>query len=436
MTSGQNRVEALLPVELGRARVRYAPGMRAGNWVFATGHLAQDFATGIDPAVSDPRAPHYDRPRHEREAERIYRNIEAVLGAAGAGFANVARLDQYFLDQRAVDPYHTVRRTRLGAVVPPSTSVLVRKLLLPGADMEVQVIAALPGAGVPQKLRQPDLDGPPTSGYSAALRAGDFVFCAGAFAGAGAGQPARHGLALSASMPDGALWRGQPIKLEAEYILHEKLEPALALAGCTLADVVKAQIYLTRVEDAAAFNQVWNRTFADAPAAATIVICENPGLGLAAARVEINALALAPGGGAGKRAIACDVAPPYRGHVVAVRAGDFLFLSGLMASDADGLLPEVAVDPRQPYFHCTAAAQARAILRNADAICRAAGARLSDVVRIQQFHTDLGEFYPVYQVWQEVLPGRALPISALEVPAMTVPGCTLLIDLWVYAPAT
>jgi hypothetical protein len=55
-------------------------------------------------------------------------------------------------------------------------------------------------------------------------------------------------------------------------------------------------------------------------------------------------------------------------------------------------------------------------------------------LRIQQFHTDLSEFYPTYAAWQNVLPGRALPISAVEVPRMPVPECTVLMDLWVYAP--
>jgi enamine deaminase RidA (YjgF/YER057c/UK114 family) len=313
--------------------------------------------------------------------------------------------------------------------------VVVQGLALPGAAMEVQLIAVRPEAGELQKLRHPDLDGPPTSGYSSALRVGDLVFCAGAFAGAAPGQPSHRGLAAAAAMPEGATWRGQPVKLEAEFIIQEKLKPALALAGCTLADVVKAQIYLTDVDDTAAFNQVWHRHFGDSPAATSIVICRNPGLGLADARIEINALALAPGARQPKRPVVCAVEPAYRGHVAAVRAGDFVFLSGLMASNPAGVLPEVAADPRQPYFQCPAAAQARAILRNAETICRAAGARLRDVVRIQQFHTDLREFYPVYEAWQEVLPGRALPVSAIEVPTLPVPGCSLLMDLWVYAPA-
>ena len=37
----------ILPVELGQDRIPYARGMRAGDWVFATGLMGQDFKTGI-----------------------------------------------------------------------------------------------------------------------------------------------------------------------------------------------------------------------------------------------------------------------------------------------------------------------------------------------------------------------------------------------------
>jgi hypothetical protein len=55
-------------------------------------------------------------------------------------------------------------------------------------------------------------------------------------------------------------------------------------------------------------------------------------------------------------------------------------------------------------------------------------------VRIQQFHTDLSEFHAAWQVWDRHLPGRHLPLSAVEVPFLPVPGCTVQVELWVYAP--
>jgi enamine deaminase RidA (YjgF/YER057c/UK114 family) len=117
-----------------------------------------------------------------------------------------------------------------------------------------------------------------------------------------------------------------------------------------------------------------------------------------------------------------------------VRAGDLLFLSGLLAIDENGLVDAARVDPEQPYLGSSAQAQTDAMLENAQKICGAAGTTLENVVRIQQYHTDLAEFHNAYQAWDKHLPGQHLPFSAVKVPFLPAPGCTVQLDLWVYAP--
>ena len=79
--------------------------------------------------------------------------------------------------------------------------------------------------------------------------------------------------------------------------------------------------------------------------------------------------------------------------------------------------------------------QAEIIIGNIARLCEAAGTSLTNVVRVQQFHTDIAEFYPVYQAWRRHLAGRPLPFSAVEVPTpLPVPGASMLIEAWVYAP--
>jgi enamine deaminase RidA (YjgF/YER057c/UK114 family) len=75
-----------------------------------------------------------------------------------------------------------------------------------------------------------------------------------------------------------------------------------------------------------------------------------------------------------------------------------------------------------------------AMLESAARICATAGTSLTNVVRIQQYHTDPADFYGAWQTWQRHLPGRHLPLSAVKVPFLPVPGCTVQLDLWVYAP--
>jgi enamine deaminase RidA (YjgF/YER057c/UK114 family) len=437
MAASRNRkpaVEPLLPVELGPGKIRYAQGMRAGRWVFATGHKGTDFKGGMAPSVLRPDHPRHDKPKHKREAELIYRNLARVMRAGGTSLANLVRVDQYYTGWQAVPPYHEARAAALRGRIPPSTSNLHEKFLLAGQDIEVQAIGVIPdGDFRPRTLEIDDYTVHPTSGYSHALICGDYVFCAGMTPEAlimeeGPVDP-------EARVPAGHLWKGRAIKLETEFVIRRKLEPALKAAGSSLDRVVKAQVYMRDVDDFPAFNEVWSKYFPKNPPAISLIACSTPGFICPDERIEINVIALRKDGGTRKRMVRAPVAMPYAGQSVAVRAGDLLFISGLMALDGDGLIREARVDAGQPYFGSSIEAQMDYILGNAEAICRAAGTRLSNVVRIQQFHQDLAEFYPAYQVWQRHLPGHYLPFSAIELPAPPpVPGCTVLLDLWVYAP--
>src|SRR6476660_5260575 len=82
-------VEPLLPVELGCGKVKFAQGVKAGRWVFATGLMGQDFVNGIAPDVLAERAPHAGLPKREKEALRIFENLDAVLRAAGTDRSNL-----------------------------------------------------------------------------------------------------------------------------------------------------------------------------------------------------------------------------------------------------------------------------------------------------------------------------------------------------------
>ena len=105
-----------------------------------------------------------------------------------------------------------------------------------------------------------------------------------------------------------------------------------------------------------------------------------------------------------------------------------------MGIDRDGLVSSAEVDPRQANLQSSIRVQADCILQNAEAICEIAGTSLGNIVRVQHFLTDISDFYEVYQVWQQHLPGAPIPFSAIEIPSLPVPGCRLLMDLWFYAP--
>ena len=320
-------VEPLLPVELGAGKIKFAQGMKAGRWVFATGLMAQDFVNGIAPDVLAERAPHAGLPKREKEALRIFENLDAVLRAAGTDRSNLVRTDQYYTTVKAVPPYQQVRREFLDGRIPPSTSIAQQALLLPGADMNIQAMAAIPEKGFKvEHLKHAQLAGRPTSGYSPALTVGDFIFLPGITSLAIGDEPRRNGVAAAALMAEGAQWGGQPIKLETEFIITKRMTASLALAGATLEDVVHAQVYLTDRDDYSAFNAAWTKHFGEAGPTVSIIPCIAHGLAPYDGKIEINVIAAKPGSAAAKRHIDAGIATAFRHQPQAVKAGDLLFI--------------------------------------------------------------------------------------------------------------
>ena len=430
----KSKVKPLLPVHLGNTHIPYARGIHAGDWIFATGILATDFKAGLDPEISAAR-PLSGQPRWQREATCLYSRATEVLQAAGADFSHVVRTDQYLPDWRAVPFLHQVRRNYSGLYIPPSTSVLESSLLYPGAGMTMEIVAVTPSRKPKPIPVYPDgLDLPATSSFAPVVVAGDFVFIAGFLA---AWQPGDlGGIAPEAQVPAGHLWKGNRIQLEVDYIIRKKLIPALKGAGSSLENAVKAQVYLADINDVPAFNQVWEKHFSGNIPATTFVPTLNPGFAIVDARCEINLVALTDSGATRKK----TVNPPglvsaCERHPIAVRAGDLLLFSGMVAADAGGLIKDARLDPEQPYFSSSIEAQMEYLLAAAEKTCVEAGTSLANVVRIQQFHTDLHDFHMACKVWQRHLPGLPLPISAIAVPPpLLEPGCSVQLDLWVYIP--
>jgi enamine deaminase RidA (YjgF/YER057c/UK114 family) len=196
---------------------------------------------------------------------------------------------------------------------------------------------------------------------------------------------------------------------------------------------VKAQVYLGNIDDLPEFLDVWNEHFAKAPCALTIV--PTASFGLADGIIEINLFGVRDDGRTKKQIIEADTPQAMRFGPAAVRAGDLVCLSGLVAADANG--PIANIGPRNGLGHLGVGAkhQMRYLLDAAARTCEAAGTTLANVVRAQHFHTDLGEVYPALRTWNERLPGVPLPFGAVGTPqTMPVPGTTIMLDLWAYAP--
>lgn len=107
----------------------YSQAIRSGEFVFTSGQIPLDPATGV--LVSD---------EFERQAEQVMNNLEAVLVAAGSSFDRVVKLVCFLTDLSNFPIVNQVFERRLNAPFPARSCVEV-SALPKGASVEVEAIA-------------------------------------------------------------------------------------------------------------------------------------------------------------------------------------------------------------------------------------------------------------------------------------------------------
>jgi 2-iminobutanoate/2-iminopropanoate deaminase len=80
------------------------------------------------------------------QARQVFRNIGAVLAAAGAGFDEVTKVTVYLVDIEDRARINPVRQEVFGDTRPASTLIEVSRLALEGARLEVECVAQVPTA--------------------------------------------------------------------------------------------------------------------------------------------------------------------------------------------------------------------------------------------------------------------------------------------------
>jgi enamine deaminase RidA (YjgF/YER057c/UK114 family) len=77
------------------------------------------------------------------QTARIFELIGGLLGAHGAGLADVLHLRTFMTDLGDLPAYGSVRRRFFPGTPPASTTVEVSRLFLPGVVLEVEATAAI-----------------------------------------------------------------------------------------------------------------------------------------------------------------------------------------------------------------------------------------------------------------------------------------------------
>jgi 2-iminobutanoate/2-iminopropanoate deaminase len=255
------------------------------------------------------------------------------------------------------------------------------------------VIAAVGGLASPQPTGKeiikvaPDLPFP----FSPAVKSGGLIYVSGALSTDAQGKVV-----------------GDDVRAQVKGVL-DQIKKVLDAAGSSFANVVSVQVYLKRAEDFAAMNEVYKTYFSADPPARTTVVTDL----LLGGLVEMSAVAV-PNGGDRKTIHPEGWQKSQNPYNYAVKAGDTLFLSGL-----------VARDPRtNARIEGDMTAQANAVLKNAEEILKAAGMGFENVVSTRVFITDGAAFQDMNAAYRAKFPkdppARATVIAGLMAPDLKV----------------
>jgi len=255
--------------------------------------------------------------------------------------------------------------------------------------------------------------------YCQGVLAADTLYAAGQIA-----SDYRTGVPPAARQDPAFPYYGSDIQKQTRYVL-ENIQSVYRAAGCELDDTVKAQVFLTDLDDFHPFDQIWREFFPSPPPRTTVQV---GALLVPDCRIEIDLIAV------DKRVARSVVtgrgAPmPMAHYCQGVLAGETLYAAGQIASDyKTGVAPQARQDPAFPYYGSDIQKQTRYVLQNLRSVFEAAGCGLDDVVKSQVFLTDLKDFYYFDQIWKEFFPSPP-PRTTVQISGLLVPGCRVEIDL-------
>ncbi len=430
--------EAVFPAALPKPVMGYSPVVKVGPYAFVSGQVASDFKTGVPPeARTNAQFPHHGS-NIERQTAFIANKLEAALTDAGSSLANCVFLNLYHTHTHELHGASKILQQAFGAAgISPHASMVLEELPVPNCTLEVDAIGFAPDDGErleflnPSSLPRPvptGLDDRPWYHYG--VKAGSFIFTAGITA-----TDFNAGVAPAAHLDPNFIYYGEEARLQTEYIL-ETLQTILKEGGASLADVVKADVYLTDCRDFYRVEQVWKQYFpTDPPARTTVPVTD---LGVPGVRIAINLVAYVPNGKPAKRTIHTDAAPtPFTHEPQAVQAGPFLFLSNQMATDyRTGIAQDARVDHNFPFHTSAAEKQLAYIARNVQAICQAAGTSQEQLIRRRGLYADFGELYTSLITWVREFTGE-VPAASTTVrmaSPLLVPGCQFAFDIIALVP--
>jgi reactive intermediate/imine deaminase len=376
-----------------RPLAHYSEATVAGPWVFAAGQIASDYKDGVPAqARRHPSFPYYASDI-KLQTRYVLDNLKRTFAAAGSALDHVVKAQVFLTDLNDFVGFDEVWKEYF-KVPPARTTVGTTGLLVKDTLVEIDLIGFVPGRGVDKQAVTSSAPRP-LAHYTEAFRVGDLVFAAGQIA-----SDYKDGVPAQARRQPNFPYYASDIKLQTRYVL-DNLKRTFEAAGSALDNVVKAQVFLTDLNNFHAFDEVWKEYFPVPPARTTV---GTTGLLVKDTLVEIDLIGFVSGRLA-KVPVKSSAPRPLAHYTEAFRVGDLVFAAGQIASDYQTGVPERARrHPNFPYYASDIKLQTRYVLDNLRETFAAAGSSLDRVVKAQVFLTDLNNFHAFDEVWKEYFP--------------------------------
>lgn len=228
-----------------------------------------------------------------------------------------------------------------------------------------------------------------TRPFSAAVKAGGFVYVAGTI-GPAAG---------------GTLAKGD-IKAQTKQTL-DNIGATLKAAGSSLANAASVMVYLRNASDFAAMNEVYAGYWTKDPPTRTTVVVTQP-LANADGLLEISVVAV-PNGGQRTVVHPKDWIKSPNPYSYGIKSGNTLFLSGLVSRNGKD----------NTTVKGDVTAQTKTVLDNGKAILAEAGMSFADVVSARIFLTDDATFQAMNAAYRTYFTANSMPARATVKTALT-----------------
>ena len=325
----------------------YSPAVKAGGFIYVSGTLAQDDA-GALVGAGDVGA----------QTRRVIERMRDLLEAAGTTLDQVVSVTVYLKNAGDFPAMNDAYRT-YWTRDPPTRTTVVADFVLPGALVEISMIAV--PAGAERTVIHPENWMRSPNPYTYAIRTGDTVFLSGL---------------VSRNGRDNAVVKGD-VTTQTKVVLDNAGE-LLETAGLTHAHVVSSRVYLPDVAHFQEMNAASRQYFPSAPPARATVQAALAGRDYA---IEITLVA-----SSSKKEVISGGRPANPNLSAALRAGTRVYLSGIL-----GNTPETKGD---------AAGQTRETLARIRDLLTAAGLTPADVVEGVVYLTDVGNFGAMNQQYR------------------------------------